>query len=111
MPVGAGAFFFEARSMKREDFIFTVGFQGNTAIVDKKAQRSFRGSSIDELLAEELFGAAFRAAIFDSDDSAIERIRLKYNESFNADYESAMQLKRLFGVDVVPEDVSRIRAL
>ena len=97
--------------MKREDFIFTVGFQGNTAIVDRKAQRSFRGSTIDDLISRELFGAAFRAAIFDSDDAAMERIRLAYNESFDADYESAMQLKRLFGVDMVPEDVARTRAL
>ena len=97
--------------MKREDFIFTVGFQGNTAIVDKKAQRSFRRANIDELLSRELFGAAFRAAIFDGVEPAIERIRLAYNESFDANYESALQLKRLFGVDVVPEDVSRIRAL
>ncbi len=97
--------------MKREDFIFTVGYQGNTAIVDKKAQRSFRGATIDELLSQEQFGAAFRAAIFDGNDTAIERIRLAYNDSIDANYESAMQLKRLFGVDVVPEDVSRIRAL
>ena len=97
--------------MKRDDFVFTVGFQGETAIVDRKAQRRHRGSTVDQLISAGLFGPAFRAALFDDDDDAVERVRLAYNQSENADYDSRQALGRLFGVDSVPDEVSKVRSL
>ena len=96
--------------MKRDDFIFAVGFQGNTAIVDKKAQRQYRKLTIDQLLERGFTGPALRAAIFDGDEAVVDLVREVYNRTGGTDYETG-QLKRLFGVDSVPEGVARVRAL
>ena len=97
--------------MNREDFVFTVGFEGSTAFVDGKAKRRYSKLSTIELIDKGLFKAAFCSALYDSDDGAIRRLLETYNAEHGAAYENAEQLKRLFGVDAVPENVGKVKTL
>ncbi len=97
--------------MKREDFVFTVGFQGNTAVVDKRAKRKYGKLTSEKLIEMGLYRAAFCAALYDGDDAAMRKLIESYNATHDASYETVAQLKRLFGVDSVPENVSRVRPL
>jgi len=97
--------------VRREDFIWTVGFQGNTAVVDKRARRKYGDFSADALLEKGFYRAAFCAALYDGDEPAIQRLIDRYNAEHDASYRTADELKRLFGVDSVPEDVSKVRLL
>jgi len=97
--------------VRREDFIWTVGFQGDTAVVDKRARRKFGNLSADALVEKGFFRAAFCAALYDEDESAIQRLIERYNAEHDASYRSADELRRLFGVDAVPENVSKVRLL
>jgi len=44
--------------MKREDFLFTIGYQGDTALVDGSAKRQYGGLSTRELAAKGLLKPA-----------------------------------------------------
>jgi hypothetical protein len=94
--------------MKENDFVFTIGYQGDTAIVDGKAQKRFRGQSVEELIESGMYKAAFCKALYHEDTSLQEKVLKAYNEKSGADYASVEDLKRLFGVFGIPEEVSKV---
>ena len=97
--------------MKRDDFIFTIGYEGETAIVDGQAKRKYPGLTSTDLLDKGLYKAAFSAALFDGKDDEAEKILVRYNEETGSTYKSNEELKRLFGVFDVPEKINRIKVL
>ena len=97
--------------IRRDDFVFTVGYQGDTAIVDARAKRQYRGQSAAELVANGLFKQAFCAALFDGDEEGMKMVLEEYGKSEGREYSNADELKRVFGVDGVRDDISRTKAL
>lgn len=97
--------------MKEDDFICTIGYQGDAAIVDGKAQKKYKSYSIDRLLEEGMYKAAFCKAVYHEDVEGQEKVLRIYNEKSGADYRSIENLKRLFGVYGVPEEVSTITSV
>ena len=102
--------------MTRQEFTFTIGFQGDTAIVDKRAMRQYRRLSTMELAEKGLYRAAFCSALFSGkEDEMTEFIRF-FGEKTNAAGATdrvvdADQLKRLFGVYTVPDEIKRVVSL
>jgi hypothetical protein len=84
--------------MKREDFIFTVGFDGSTAIVDGGARRKHQGKSIDEMLEAGLLKQAVFAAAYDGDVEALGRIMNSYNQASGSALEEPEDLFKIYGV-------------
>ena len=97
--------------MKREDFIFTIGFDGGTAIIDGKAKKKYGRLSTNQLADKGLFKPAFCAAIFDNDEQSVQYVIHKYNENKGTSYGSADELKRLFGVDETKGENIRVKTL
>lgn len=97
--------------MKREDFIFTIGYSGTRAVVDAKAKRIYGKMSTEELLDRGLYRSAFCSALFEGDEEGLERFRLAYVNRTGNEVESVLGLKRLFGIFEVPENVSRIESI
>ncbi len=95
-------------SMKREDFIFTVGYEGNTAIVDATSARKLGSLSSRELAERGQYRNAFRAAIFDGPES-IEDLRIYLRDHTSIGDKTAAELKRLFGVFEVRDDVTKVQ--
>lgn len=92
--------------MNREEFIFTIGYQGSTAIVDTQALKRYKKFSTEQLLEEGLFKAAFCSALWDNNGEEQELILKRYNEKSERTYASVEDLKRLFGVfEVTSSDV------
>ena len=85
--------------MRREDFIFTIGFDGGTAIIDGKAKKRYGRLNTEQLADKGLYKPAFCAAIFDNDEQSVQYVIRKYNENIGTSYTTADELKRLFGVD------------
>ena len=50
--------------MKRDEFVFVLGYQGDKAIVDGHAKKLFKGASTGELIEKGLFKAAFCSALY-----------------------------------------------
>ncbi len=94
--------------MKREDFIFTVGYEGNTAIVDGAGARKLGRLSGRELAERGHYRTAFRAAIFDGADS-MEELRAYFRDHTSIGDKTAAELKRLFGVFEVRDDVTKVQ--
>jgi len=95
--------------LSREDFIFTIGYDGAAAIVDGRAKRQYGRLSTMELAEEGLYRAACASALyarkFEKDESQVKSFISFFNAKAGTTYESAEQLQRLFGVN--DEDVSK----
>ena len=97
--------------MKRSEFVFTIGFQGDAAVVDKRAQRRYGQLTTMELAGEGLYRAAFCSAIFSGDEAELDAFVRFFAEKTGVDGMTADRLKRLFGVYTVPDEVKKIVAV
>lgn len=91
--------------MKKQDFMFTIGYQGDSAIIDAQARKKFAKLSLQELNEKGLYKPAFCAALFDGDENGMQTVLQAYNEGLGTDYSDIDNLKRLFGVFGVPENI------
>jgi len=95
--------------ISREDFIFTIGFDGNQAVVDGHAKREFGKLSTRELAEAGQYRAAFASALWSGKDEDIAEFLELFNRLSGTSYTSVEELKRLFGVQKV--DVAKALVL
>jgi hypothetical protein len=93
--------------LSREDFVFTIGYDGASAIVDGRAKKQYGKLSTMELAEEGLYRAAFASAFYElkKDEGPMKEFISFFNSKAGTSYQKAEELQRLFGVNV--EDVSR----
>lgn len=97
--------------VKREDFVATIGFQGNTAYVDSKVRKRYGKLTGSELLDRGLYRTAFCAALYDDDSATVERLLEHFRAGKDGEHTSIRDLKKMFGVDAVPDGVAHVKAL
>ena len=97
--------------MKREDFVFSVGYDGDTAIVDSKARKRHGKLTTEQLAAEGLYKAAFCSALYSGNQEEIRSVIDAYNAGEGTTYSTADDLKRMFGVYEVPSDIQKVKTL
>ena len=93
--------------MKKTVFDFISGYHGNSAIVDKGALKLNSSLSSRQLADKGLFKSAFCDALYDNDEDAMMYILKLYNDKSGSGYHSIEQLKLLFGVYSVPEEITK----
>ena len=105
--------------ISREDFVFTVGYEGKTAVVDGNLKKRMRKLSPPALAKEGLYKQALCAAIYDNQLSkkpkgsenleslevVLEKVLAIFNKNTEAHLSSVEDLKRTFGVFEVPEGI------
>jgi len=84
----------------REDFIFTIGYDGPAAVIDGHAKRLFSKLSTKELAEKGLFRAAYSSAIWSKDPAEIEIVAESYSKATGMTV-TPDSLQRLFGVQMV----------
>lgn len=94
--------------MHREDFVFCIGFEGSTAIIDGRMLRHHRSSTTRQLAEAGLFKQAVASAVFANNDTELEEVRTIFNQKTPAPLGSVEELKRMFGVSGIPEGVTKI---
>ncbi len=94
--------------MRREDFVFCIGFEGSTAIVDGRLLRRHRSSSTRQLAEAGLYKQAVCSAVFGSSDDDLKEILSIYNSRTASPIGTVEDLKRTFGVSGVPEGVKKV---
>ena len=97
--------------MRREDFMFTIGYDGDTAIIDGKARKRYAKLTTKELADAGLFKPAFCSALFSGDKSELSLVLETYNRGEGSAYATVDDLKRLFGVYEVRQDITKVKAL
>jgi hypothetical protein len=97
--------------VKRNDFVFTIGFDGNKAIVDKRSRSRYSKLDTRTLADEGFFRAAYRSAVYDTDLQAAEYVLEKFNNVSPVKYEKSSDLDKVFGVQPPSDDITGIRAI
>jgi hypothetical protein len=100
----------------RADFVFTIGYEGNTAVVDGSLKQKYGRYDTERLAKEGLFKQALCSAVYElsvkSAGADAGRLLEKVLEIFNAQAEqklgSVEELKRIFGVFEVPAGIARV---
>jgi hypothetical protein len=95
--------------LSREDFIFTIGYDGPAAVVDGQAKKRYGSLSTRELAERGLFRAAYSSAVYSKDPGEMESLVEIYNKTAGAGLTVNSALDRLFGV--FPVEVKRSIAL
>ena len=90
--------------LNREDFIFTIGYDGPVAVVDKQAKKKFGKLSAKELAEKGFFRPAYSAALYSGNKEEIELVAEAYNR-LGGNSADIPAMERLFGVSLV--DVKR----
>lgn len=97
--------------MKREDFIFTIGYQGNVAIIDERARKKYGSYTTRQLAEAGLFKPAFCSALYSGDPKEMEEFLTLFNAAHPGPPYTQEQLSRLFGVFEVPKEPMRYKLL
>jgi hypothetical protein len=84
----------------REDFIFTIGYDGPAAVVDGHAKKLYSKLSAKELGEKGLFRAAYSSAIWSKDPKELETVAEIYGKATGSTV-APESLQRLFGVHLV----------
>jgi hypothetical protein len=94
--------------MRREDFVFCIGYEGATAIVDGRLLRQNASRSTRELAEKGLFKQALCSALFTANAGELEEVLALYNKRTSSTVQSVEDLMRIFGVSGVPEGVKKV---
>jgi len=95
--------------LSREDFVFTIGYDGPIAVVDKKARQRYKSLSSKELAEKGLFRPAYASAIWSKKPEEMDEVLAIYNKTIGTPLAPGVSLERLFGVFLM--DVKRTMAL
>ena len=95
--------------LSREEFVFTIGYDGPAAVVDNQAKRKYGKLSTRELAEKGLFRAAYSSAVYSRNSDELKFVAEAYNRLVTSPSgSSAIEIpafERLFGVFLV--DVNR----
>ena len=95
--------------LPRDDFVFTIGYDGPVAVIDGQAKRRYKGLSTNELIEKGLFRAAYSSAVFSENPEEIKHVVEEFNRMSAEAYPASEQSEtsgtskspstdRLFGV-------------
>jgi len=93
--------------MIKEVFPFIIGYQDQSAIVDRALLQKYKNATLDELIKARLFKASLARALLHQDDEGMRAVLVAYNELTKHPYKNVEELKRAFGLLVVPQGVKR----
>jgi hypothetical protein len=95
-------------AMRRADFVFCLGYDGSTAIVDGRLQRKYGSLGPRELAEAGLNKQALCAALFDGDEAGREEVLACFNGRTAHPVGTVAELERLYGTSGVPEGVTKV---
>jgi len=90
--------------LSREEFIFTIGYDGPVAVVDGQAKKLYSKLSTRELAEKGLYRAAYSSALWSKDPKEPQMVAEIYNKAAGSSLPES-SLQRLFGV--FPIEVNR----
>ena len=105
--------------ISRGHFVFTIGYEGNTAVVDGAMKKRYGSLSTVELAEKQLYKQAVCSAVYEevtrkqgnSGGEALQRVLEIYNSDTERKIGSVEELKRTFGVYEVPEGVGKVMVI
>jgi hypothetical protein len=84
--------------MTRDDFVFSIGFDGSSAIVDRRAKSQYSALTTRELFEKGFFRAAFASALWSGKGEEMEFYIGEFNKKAGTLYTRPEDFSHLFGV-------------
>jgi hypothetical protein len=97
--------------MLRQDFVFCIGFSGNTAIVDGKMKTRYGRLGPRELAEKGLYKQAVASALSGGAAEELAAVADVFNRETEFPVKDPADLKRVFGVYTTPELVKKAEIL
>ncbi|MFQ3546837.1 MAG: hypothetical protein SNJ56_00730 [Termitinemataceae bacterium] len=97
--------------ISREDFIFTIGYDGPSAIIDGQAKRLYAKLSTKELAEKGLFRTAYASALYSQLPEELQAFISVYNQVAHTNYDSTYPFDRLFGVFPIQDKIQKVLVL
>ncbi len=97
--------------MRREEYVFCIGYEGSTAIVDGKLLRRCGSFSTRQLAEAGLFKQAVCSALWSGKPEELEEVLAVYNKGTVSPVKTTEELTRIFGTSGVPEGVRKVTIL
>ncbi len=97
--------------LRKEDFVFCVGYQGGAALVDNRAKKKYGKLNTLELLEAGLLKAAFSSAVYDNNEDDMRQVIASYNMLTGSQLSSPEEMKRLLGIFAVPGEINKVISL
>ena len=94
--------------ISREDFMFTVGYQGNTAIIDGISRMKYSKLSINELAEKGMFKSALCGALYSGKKEDLTMVLTLYNKHAERKIPSIDELKKVYGVSKTPDEIEKV---
>jgi hypothetical protein len=99
--------------MQRENFVFTIGYKDDQAIVDRRTKARYRKLDTIGLYEAGLLKPAAASAIFakeQGDDQSLRELITRMTGDLGEDFDEA-RLRRIYGISRNPEDISKVLAV
>ena len=96
--------------LSRLDFVFTIGYDGDTAIVDGRSKAKFGNLTTEQLARAGLFKQALASALHDESNEIAQKVLTIYNEGNPRPADDVEHLQRIFGVTRLPEGISKAKS-
>ena len=93
--------------MTRNAFVFCIGYNGGTAIVDRRLESQFGRLGTRELFSRGLYKPAVASAVFAGSDADLEWLREEYSRVTGTPLKDVDALKRTVGVSEVYPGIQR----
>jgi len=91
--------------MTRNAFVFCVGYNGGTAIVDRKLESQYGRLGTRELFAAGLYKPAVASALFAKNDADLAWLLEEYVKATGKPLRDVDALKKTVGVDQVYDSI------
>ena len=102
--------------ISRQDFTFTIGYEGNIAVVDGTLKKRYGSLSAEQLAEKQLYKQAICSAVYEqasgkTKGEALQKVLEIYNRNAEKKLDSVEVLKRTFGVQEVPEGIAKVTVI
>ena len=102
--------------ISRQDFTFTIGYEGNVAVVDGALKKRYGSLSTEQLAEKQLYKQAICSAVYEESSAkttgaALQKVLEIFNRNAVKKIDSVEELKRTFGVQEVPEGIAKVTVI
>jgi hypothetical protein len=102
--------------ISRQDFMFTIGYEGNIAVVDGKLKKRYGSFTAEQLAEKQLYKQAICCAVYEQSSGkgtgeALQRVLEIFNRNAVKKIDSVEDLKQTFGVNEVPEGIAKVTVI
>lgn len=96
---------------KRNDFIFSIAFNKETIVINKRLKGKYANKPFSILLEKGLFRQALAAAVFDRNEEQMQAVVKEYGRLIKNTSLTIGDVKKIFGIHDVPSTVKAVQLI